>query len=85
MLYAKSLKSLQLDRNGKFLYAVYATPLGSGYQTTYSIRRFAINPANGAISQPVVEGKYTLYSYAGYTCSVSMTGFNSRRPSCDLL
>jgi len=77
MLYAKSLKSLQLDPNGKFLYAVYATPIDYGNKTTYSIRRFAINPANGAISQPVVEGKYTLYSYDAYSCSVSITGFNS--------
>jgi hypothetical protein len=74
---AKSLKSLQLDRNGKFLYAVYATPTASGSPTVYSIRRFVVNPTNGAVSQPLTQAKYTLFSYAGYTCSVSITGFNS--------
>jgi hypothetical protein len=76
-LYAKSLKSLQLDPNGNFLYAVYATPTASGSSTVYSIRRFVVNPANGTVSQPLTPAKYTLNTYAGYTCSVSITGFNS--------
>jgi hypothetical protein len=76
-LYAKSLRSLQIDPSANFLYAIYATPNNSGNQTTFSIQRFVVNPSTGAVSQSVVEAKYTLPTYSGYTCNVTITGFNA--------
>lgn len=44
---------------------------------TETIHRFLINPYKGTISGSAIEGKYTLMNISGYSCSVSLTGFNS--------
>jgi hypothetical protein len=76
-LYANNLKSLQIDPKANFLYAVYATPVDQGNQMAETIHRFLINPNNGAVSGSAIEGKYTLMNISGYSCSLSLTGFNS--------
>jgi hypothetical protein len=76
-LYANNLKSLQIDPKANFLYAVYATPVNQGNQMAATIHRFLINPNNGAVSGSAIEGKYTLMNISGYSCSLSLTDFNS--------
>jgi hypothetical protein len=76
-LYAKNLKGLQIDPNANFFYAVYATPVDQGNEMAETIHRFLINPNNGAVSGSVIEGKYTLMNISGYSCDLSLTGFNS--------
>jgi hypothetical protein len=74
---SKNLQSAQVDPSASFLYAIYGTPTSTGNQTTYSIHRYVVNPSTGAVSQSTVEGKYTLNTFAGYTCNVTITGFNA--------
>lgn len=74
---SKNLQSAQVDPSASFLYAIYGTPTSTGNQTTYSIHRYVVDPSTGAISQSTVEGKYTLNTFAGYTCNVTITGFNA--------
>jgi hypothetical protein len=74
---ASGLKELHFDPKANFLYAVFGIPTSDGNQTTYSIQRFLVDPSTGVISQPVVEASQTLNSYAGYTCYLSIQGFNA--------
>ena len=75
-LYAENLKSLLVDPNGNYLYAVYTVPTSSTMSAS-TIRRFVVNPANGAISQPLTQAKYTLHTQDAYNCTLTLTGFNS--------
>ena len=75
-LYANNLKSLQLDPKANFLYAVYTSPINA-YESASTIRRFVVSPANGAISQPLTQAKYTLHTQDAFTCTLILTGFNS--------
>src|SRR6202140_81775 len=76
-LYANNLKRLQIDPKANFLYAVYATPTDQGNEMVETIHRFLVNPNNGAVSGSAIEGKYTLMNISGYSCNLSLTGFNS--------
>jgi hypothetical protein len=75
-LYAKPLKSLQIDPTGNFLYAIYTSPISST-ESVSTIRRFVVSPTNGAISQSLTQAKYTLHTQDVINCTLTITGFNS--------
>lgn len=65
-----------VDPTGKFLYVVHQGAVGSSY-TTYTIRRYAIDPSTGKLSLPLTEASYKLDSYSsGLYCSLSLYGMN---------
>jgi hypothetical protein len=73
----KNLYSLQVDPTSKFLYAVRPGIPGPAFQP-FSILRYAVDPDNGTLSQPVVEATYKLdYNYGSESCSLSIFGMNS--------
>lgn len=73
---ATGFQSLQMDPSGQYLYLVHEGTPGSQY-TTYTIKRYLIDPATGTLSQPVIEATYKLDSIVSATnCSLSITGMN---------
>jgi hypothetical protein len=68
---------IAIDPKANFLYAVYAAP-GAPYYTTYTIRRFVLDPNTGRISQSQAEATYSLPNGAEGTeyCGLSILGFN---------
>jgi len=66
-----------IDPKANFLYAIYAAP-GAPYYTTYTIRRFVIDPNTGRISQSQAEATYSLPNGAEGTeyCGLIILGFN---------
>jgi hypothetical protein len=67
-----------MDPPANSLYVVHAGLPGPRY-TTYTIRRYLVNPNTGKISQPVIEAQYQLSNGSGGSeyCGLFIDGFNA--------
>src|SRR5882757_6166019 len=74
---ATGFAGLRTDPHAPYAYAVFGIPDGS-FNTDYYIRRYLVNPATGALSQPKAEAKYVLSNGAEGTteCYAELFGFN---------
>jgi hypothetical protein len=67
----------QFDPHANFAYMVFKSANDVNYNATYSLRRYAVDPATGRLSQPVVEAQYVLPDDpSGAYCWLSLMGFN---------
>ena len=83
-LNVKNLDGLQVDPKANFAYAVFeGVNVDHAYTTPWYIRRYAIDPASGKLSQPQLEATYALDNGADGTtlCGLSLLGFNSNGTS----
>lgn len=71
----KGVYSLQVDPNGKFLYAVQQGTGSNGFYPV-NIIRAVIEPTTGKLSQPTTVAKYQLESGTVF-CSLSIMGMNA--------
>jgi len=70
------LWGLQLDPHANFAYAVFASPY-TGFQSTFSIRRYVVDPATGRLSQMAIQASYQLSTdSSGEDCWLVLDGFN---------
>jgi hypothetical protein len=66
-----------IDPQGNFFYAVHEGRAGRQY-TTFTIRRYLVDPNTGKISQPQVEAQYELANDpSGEDCGLNLDGFNA--------
>ena len=67
----------QFDPRFNFAYMVVKSPNDVNYNATYSLRRYAVDPASGRLTQAIVESQYVLPDdpSAAY-CWLSLMGFN---------
>jgi hypothetical protein len=76
----KNLNGLQVDPKANFVYAVFEG-VGSNhsYTTPWYIRRYAVDPASGKLSQAQLEATYALDNGADGTtfCGLSLLGFKA--------
>lgn len=71
------LWDLQFDPRADFAYAVTMIPYYNGYEATFSLRRFLVDPNTGRITQPVVQEKYLLdVDPSGKDCALNVVGFS---------
>lgn len=77
-LNASGLLEVLVNPARTYLYAVYAGKAGTQY-TPYTIQRYAIDPATGAISQREPVAKYELSSGTGggEYCGLGVMGFSA--------
>jgi hypothetical protein len=76
----KNFNGLRVDPKASFAYAVFEGVDDDGsYTTPWYIRRYAIDPASGKLSQPRLEATYSLDNGAEGTtfCWLSLLGFKS--------
>jgi len=74
---ATGFAGIQTDPHAPYAYAVFAKP-DSSFMDDYYIRRYLINPATGALSQPKAVARYVLSNGAEGTtsCYLELYGFN---------
>jgi hypothetical protein len=76
---ANGLWDLQFDPRANFAYTVNRIPKSNGYQATFTLKRFLVDPNTGRITQPVVQEKYVLdVDPSGQDCWVNVVGFDPR-------
>jgi hypothetical protein len=77
-IYANGLYGLpSIDPQANFFYAVYAGQPGPQY-TTYTVRRYLVDPNTGEISHPQVEAQYKLSTDgSGDYCGLNLYGFSA--------
>jgi hypothetical protein len=76
----KNFDGLQVDPKANFAYAVLeGVDDARSYTTPWYIRRYAIDPASGKLSQPQLEATYSLDNGADGTtfCGLSLLDFKS--------
>jgi hypothetical protein len=70
------LWGLQFDPQANFAYAVNVNPY-TGFQSTFYLRRYAVDPVTGKLSQPVNQATYVLSTDpSGGDCGLVLFGFN---------
>jgi hypothetical protein len=68
---------LRFDPRSNFAYMVVKSPNPANYNATYFLRRYAVDPASGRLSQAIVEAQYVLPDDpSGSYCWLSLFGFN---------
>lgn len=72
------LWGLQFDPQANFAYTVNVNPY-TGFQSTFYLRRYVVDPATGRLSQPETQATYVLSTDpSGADCGLALFGFSPK-------